>query len=206
MLEFDDAKIGFTHSHTWAAMPAARRGIIKASSSSLTYPGTHPRVEACIRALCELGERDPAETRRFADFPQSGLTTSRLIEWGPGVSLNVKAVCWFVKRDKPIIPLLQPRRLALSEEALCFYATLGKQAYGTGDWAHAETEIVDLSGNDEVYANVIEFHELKRLSDLRLNQYVDTYLQAKRAADEIRSARPKPAPKSKGEDLFGNPE
>ena len=150
MLEFDDAKIGFTHAKTWGALPVARRGVLKSASAHLVYPGTHPRVEACIRALCELGERSPVETRRFADFPQSGLTTSRRIQWGPGVTINVKGVCWHVVEQIPVIPLLQPRKLSLPEEKLSLYARLGQMAYCNGDWAHARTEIVDLSGEDEV--------------------------------------------------------
>lgn len=202
MLEFDDAKIGFTHAHTWAAMPAARRGVIESASSHIVYPGTHPRVEACIRALCELGERDPVETKRFADFPQSGLTTTRQIEWGPGVTIFVKGVCWYVKDGTPIIPLLQPRKLALLEEKLCLYSTLGRQAFCKGDWVIAETEIVDLSGDDEVYASVISQSELKPLAESRVEEYVQTYLEAKKIADKVRSDRPKPKPKPRRDDLF----
>ncbi|NNM78354.1 hypothetical protein HJG53_15795 [Sphingomonas sp. ID1715] len=205
MLEFDEAKIGFTHAHTWAAMPAARRGVIKSTSAHIVFPGTHPRVEACIRALCELGERDPVETKRFADFPQSGLTTSRQIEWGPEVVINVKAVCWYVKDGVPIIPLLQPRKVALLEEKLSLYATLGLQAYCKGDWATGSVEIVDLSGEDEVFATLIPQSDLKPLSETRVDQYVQTYLEAKQIADRVRAERPKQQPKPRGDDLFNRP-
>jgi hypothetical protein len=202
MLEFDDARIGFTHAHTWSAMPVALRGVIEPSSSSLVYPGTHPRVEACIRALCELGKRGPVDAKRFEDYPRSGLTTNRVIEWGPGISISVKAVCWYIRNNVPIIPLLQPRKIPLGEGALSFYATLGAQAYANGDWVKAQVGLVDLSGDDEVYANMIPATELHRLSDPQVAQYVKTYLEAKVRADEIRASRPKPAPKPKGDDLF----
>ncbi len=205
MLEFDDAKIGFTHAKTWAAMPAARRGVIKSSSSQLVYPGTHPRVESCIRALCELGERSPVETKRFADFPQSGLTINRQLEWGPGVTINVKGVCWYVDGQNPIIPLLQPRKLGLADEKLCLYAELGQNAYCNGDWANGRVEIVDVSGEDDVWAEVIEHKDIGQLSENRVREFVDTYLEAKQVADKIRSARPKPATKPRGDDLFDLP-
>lgn len=202
MLAFDDAKIGFTHAHTWAAMPAARRGVIKSSVSHIAYPGTHPRVEACIRALCELGERAPVETKRFEDFPHSGLTINRQIEWAPNVVLSVKGVCWYVIGTTPIIPLLQPRKLALTDEKVCLYATLGRKAYCKGDWSYAQPEVVDLSGDEGVYATVISHADLPALSESRVEEYVDTYLQAKKIVDGVRAARPKPAPKPKGDDLF----
>lgn len=201
LLEFDDAKFGFTHARTWGAMPVARRGVIRSTSSSLVYPGTHPRVEACIKALCELGERALVETKRFEDFPSAGLTTNRVLEWGPGVSITVKAVCWYIKDGVPIIPLLQPRKAGIKEEALSLYASLGSQAYAKGDWVRAKAEVVDLAGEDEVFASVIETADLKVLSDSRIRQYVDTYMQAKKIVDEVRSKRPKPE-KPKGDDLF----
>lgn len=202
LLEFDQVRIGFTHARTWAAMPAARRGVFSSKSSGLMYPGTHPRVEACIRALFELGEQAPVDTKRFEEFPAAGLTTNRAIEWGPGVSINVKAVCWYVKDGVPVIPLLQPRKMAIKEEALSLYARLGVQAYAKGDWVGAKIEIVDLSGEGEVVADVIADHQLGSLSESRIRAYVDTYMQAKKIVDEIRSERPKPMPKPKSDDLL----
>lgn len=202
MLEFDEAKIGFTHAKTWGAMPEARRGIFKSTSAGIIHAGTHPRVEACIRALCELGERAPVETRRFTDFPQSGLTTTKAIEWGPGVTINVRGVCWHIVDSKPIIPLLQPRKAPLPDEKLALYATLGRQAFCTGDWSHGDVELVDISGDDEVYANVVPSYDLGSISDRRIREFVQTYLEAKSIADGIRSSRPKSKEKPKGDDLF----
>lgn len=202
MLEFDEARIGFTHASTWRAMPAARRGVISPSSVDVVYPGTHPRVEKCIRALCELGKRDPVDTKRFEDFPQAGLTTNRTIEWAPGINISVKGVCWFLKEGVPVIPLLQPRKLALPEEALAFYAALGRQAYCKGDWVGAQIEIVDLSGDGEVYATVIPHRDIRPISDEAVRRYVETYLEAKKIVDLVRAERPKPRPKPRGDDLF----
>ena len=202
MLEFDDAKIGFTHAKTWGAMPAARRGVIKSDSAHLVYPGTHPRVAACIKALCELGERAPVETRRFVDFPQSGLTIARKIEWGPEVTITVRGVCWFIQSDIPVIPLLQPRKASLPDEKLCLYATLGRQAFCNGDWSHGNVELVDLSGEDGVYASVIARSDLVEISESRIRDFVQTYREAKSIADDVRAARPKPMLKPKGDDLF----
>jgi hypothetical protein len=203
ILEFDDAKIGFTHATTWAALPAARRGVVKSSSVGLVYPGTHPRVEACIRALCELGERAPVETRRFADYPESGLRPINDIEWAPNVILKVKGVCWYVRDGVPIIPLLQPRKAGLEEHALSLYASLGHQAFCHDDWYNGIVELVDLSGEGPaVNATVIAAHELPSLSPAHIAQAVNTFVEAKVIVDGIRAARPKKPPKSHGPDLF----
>jgi len=205
MLEFDNARIGFTHAYTWGAMPVARRGVFKPDCSHLVYPNTHSRVEACIRALFELGQREPVDTKRFTDFPQSGLTTNRKIEWAPGIEINVKANCWFVKNGLPIIPLLQPRKSALPEESLAFYATLGRQAFCNGDWVGARIEIVDISGADGVYASVIGHSDLIALPDSRVSQFVSTYLEAKKIVDKVRSERPRKPQKAPEPDLYDLP-
>lgn len=202
IMEFDDAKIGFTHSDTWAAMPVARRGVIKSESAHLVYPGTHPRVEACIRALCELGEKAPVETRRFADYPESGLRPVNDIEWAPNVVVKVKGVCWYVRNGIPTIPLLQPRKAGLSEEGMGLYVSLGRQAFCRDDWYDGQMELVDLSGDGEVAARVILDQELPRLSSSQVANFVNTFVEAKAAVDIIRAARPKKPPTRKGPDLF----
>lgn len=202
IMEFDGASIGFTHDRTWNALPAARRGVIK-PTSTIASPGTHSRVENCIRALCVLGESDPVETRRFADFPESGLRSINGIEWGPGVVIKVRGVCWYVRDGRPFIPLLQPRKAPLLEGGLGLYNYLGRQAFCNGDWRRAGLEIIDLSGDDEdVVAHVLSDDDIPILTDGQVAQYVSTYLEAKRQVEAIRVARPKKTPKRKGPDLF----
>lgn len=206
IMEFDDAKIGFTHGPTWAALASSRRGVIKSGSSHLVFPGTHPRVESCIRALCELGERAPQETRRFSDHPDSGLKAMNNIEWAPNVVVKVKGACWYVKDGTPYIPLLQPRKTALAEERLSLYCTLGRRAFCKGDWYNGQIELIDLSGQERaVTASLIYEIDLPTLSDARINQFVGTYLEAKAQVDVIRAARPKKPPKPKSPDLFDTP-
>lgn len=203
IMEFDDAKIGFSHAPTWAAMPEARRGVIKSSSEHIVFGGTHPRVESCIRALCALGEQAPVETRRFADYPDAGLRAINDIEWGPNVIIKVKGVCWYVQNGVPIVPLLQPRKSVLAEERTALYVYLGRQAFCKGDWFRAETEVVDLSGEDKlVSASIIQERDLAALSDSRVKSFVSTFVEAKAAVDVIRAARPKKPSKPKGDDLF----
>jgi hypothetical protein len=202
IMEFDDARIGFTHSDTWAAMPVARRGVVKSESAHVVYPGTHPRVEACIRALCVLGEKEPVETRRFADYPESGLRPVNDIEWAPNVIVKVKGVCWFVRDGVPFIPLLQPRKAGLPEEGMALYVSLGRQAFCRDDWYNGRIELVDLSGEGAVEARVISDHELPVLSSAQVANFVNTFVEAKAAVDVIRAAKPKKPPKPKGPDLF----
>lgn len=203
IMEFDDAKIGFTHAPTWAAMPAAMRGVIKSTSKHLVFAGTHPRVENCIRALCFLGEKNPVETKRFADFPESGLRPVTDIEWGPAVTIKVKGVCWYVRDGTPIIPLLQPRKSGLSDEALALYAALGKQAFCRDDWYNGQIELVDLAGDDDVVtAQVIAESELPALSAAQVALAVATFVEAKAAVDLIRASKPKKPPKPKSPGLF----
>ena len=202
ILEFDDARIGFTHDKTWNSLPVARRGVIK-SDSDVVAPGTHPRVESCVRALCALGERDPVETRRFADYPASGLRPLNDIDWGPNVTLKVKGVCWFVRDGQATIPLLQPRKAPLSEGGLGLYGALARQAFCNGDWRRAAIELIDLSGEDEdVFAQVFYDKDIPRLSEEQIAQYVLTFVEAKLQVDVIRASRPKKPPKPKGPDLF----
>lgn len=209
IMEFDDAKIGFTHAPTWEAMPVARRGVIKSSSAHLVYPGTHPRVEKCIRALCELGEAAPIEARRFADYPDSGLRPINDIEWAPNVTIKVKGVCWYIRDGVPIIPLLQPRKAGLSEQEMSLYVYLGRQAFCKDDWYKGKIELVDLAGGDElVTATPILDHELPTLSASHVTCCVNTYVEAKAAVDAVRAARPKKPSKPRGRDLFdpGSPD
>lgn len=203
IMEFDEVTITFTHARTWAALPVALRGVISSTSSTLAFPGTHPRVENCIRALCVLGESKPAETHRFSDHPDSGLKSTSVIDWSPTVKVKVKGVCWYIRNGVPMIPLLQPRKTALSDERLSCYITLGRQAFCQGDWYNAQTEVIDLSGDEKVVtATVISEKDLPALSDQQIERFMTTYLDAKAQVDTIRASRPKKPPKPSGPDLF----
>lgn len=202
IMEFDGAKISFTHDKTWQALPVARRGVI-APTSSVVAIGTHPRIEACIRALCVLGQGDPVETRRFAEFPESGLRPINYIEWGPGVTLKVKGVCWYVKDGRAYIPILQPRKAPLSESAMALYIALARQAFCNGDWRRAAIELIDLSGEEGIVAAQALYEtDVLQLTEAQIAQYVSTYIEAKAQVDIIRASRPKKSPKSKTMDLF----
>jgi hypothetical protein len=190
--QFDDRKFGFNHNRTWASMPEALRGVLDQDAVARSLSNEHPRIRRCIAALCELGRTVKLETRRFVDFPASGLRTIAPIAWDPDVSVRVKGCCWYVKDGKTVIPLLQPRMVPLEAERLQVYLRLGRQAFCQGDWVDATLALVDLSGNgDHVEATLIDESEIGLASDAVLLSYVKTFVEAKKAADRKRAQRPK---------------
>jgi hypothetical protein len=146
------------------------------------------------------------EARRFSDFPEARLKPINDIEWGPGVTIKVRGVCWFVRDDRAVIPLLQPRKKGLSEGGLALYSALGRQAHCKGDWREALIDLIDLSGDDEeVVAQPIYDSDLPKLNERMIAQYITTYVAAKERADVLRAAKPKRPPKPKDRGLFDPP-
>jgi len=201
--EFDDADFGFNHNQTWAAMPAALRGELKSTAVATSFSRTPIRVQQCIVALCELGEIYPKATLKFADFPASGLKSVEVIDWDPEVGVRVRASCWYVERGRTIIPILQPRKQGLEGERLAIYVRLAEQAYRQGDWIDAVIELIDLSGEGTVSAHIVDRSTLPAVSDARLTEYVQTFVQAKRVADAQRRLREKAPVKLPLAELLG---
>lgn len=65
IMEFDGRPFGFNHDRTWAAMPWALRGVFDPRSVEASLHDVHPRVKACIVALCKFGRSSPLETKAF---------------------------------------------------------------------------------------------------------------------------------------------
>ena len=192
---FDDRDFGFNHNQTWAALPKALRGVFDPAAVAVSFQKAPLRVQRCIVALCELGVLDPRDTKSFSDFPEAGLRTVHSIDWDPEVRVRVKASCWYVRGGCPIIPVIQPRKLALDPERLAVYLRLVRQAYCQGDWVDAMEELIDLSGDgDSVTAAVVPSDSLPRVSDATIVRYVQTFVRAKKLADKVRSEREKAAP------------
>lgn len=189
---FDDREFGFNHNQTWSAMAAALRGVLKPDSVASSYASAPTRVRNCIKALCELGQAQPLETRRFVDFPDAGLKAVEMIEWDPEVAVRVKATCWYVADGKAHIPLLQPRKAQLDEERLAIYVELGRQAYCQGDWFSAVADLVDLSGDGPVVeARFVDISGLPAVAPRRIREFIETFIQAKKLADISRAKKPK---------------
>ena len=129
---------------------------------------------------------------RFQDFPEAGMKTITSIDWDPDVRVRVKATCWYVEEGQVIIPALQPRKTALSEEKLGIYRRLIRQAYCQGDWVDARDQIIDLSGDGEsVVARILRIEDIPLATDRLAARYVKTFVEAKRTADKFRAAKPK---------------
>lgn len=189
---FDDRDFGFNHNQTWAAMPAALRGTLDPAGVEKSFSRTPIRVQRCIVALCHLGKAEPRDTKKFADYPDAGVKTVEWIDWDPEVRVRVKATCWYVAGSRVVIPVLQPRKAALDPERLAVYVRLVRQAYCQGDWIDALVELLDLSGDgDEVSAHPIDIASLPHVSDSRIAQYVQTFVEAKKRADAKRALREK---------------
>lgn len=191
--EFDDRDFGFNHNQTWMALPLALRGELKASSVAASFSKTPKRIQRCITALCELGERSPLKTMRFADYPEAGLKSVKSIDWDPAVRVRVKATCWYVRGEQAVIPILQPRKAALDLERLAIYVHLARRAYCQGDWVNAAIQLIDLSGEDDsdVTARFVDLSVLPLLDDRLIREYVQTFVEAKKMADKKRADRPK---------------
>jgi len=192
--EFDDRDFGFNHNQTWASLPLALRGVLRPESVEGSFKMAPPRVQKCIVALCELGLRSPRETMRFVDHPGAGLRAVESIDWDPEVRVRVKGSCWYMREDTPVIPMLQPRKAALELERLSVYMLLARRAYCQGDWVDADLDLIDLSGDEPVSASVIAARDLAGVPEMTVNEYVHTFVAAKRKADHLRTEREKIAP------------
>ncbi len=201
--EFDDREFGFNHNQTWAAMPSALKGVLKADRVAGTFSKAPKRVQDCIVALCRLGEKNPLNTLQFKDFPSAGIRTRQSIEWDPTVTIRVMGSCWYVTNDTAIIPLLQPRKIPLSDLRLSVYRYLGQKAYCNGDWSAAQTALIDLSGDGPVTARFVDVGALPEVSERDVREFVETFIKAKQMADQVRRTREKPlAPLPMGELLM----
>lgn len=189
---FDDQDFGFNHNQTWHALPYALRGELKADAVSKSFSKTPKRVQKCIVALCDLGAKAPKNTMRFTDYPDAGLRNVQSIDWDPEIRVRVKASCWYVVGSKVVIPVLQPRKAALDRERLAVYLRLVRQAYCQGDWLEAAIDLIDMSGDDlAVTARSVELSTLPQISDRLINEYVQTFVEAKKLADAKRAEKPK---------------
>lgn len=201
---FDDRSFGFSHAPTWAAMPAALRGVINPASVPHSFGRKPKRIIRCIQALCELGRERPRETRRFSDFPESGLGHTISIDWGPNVTVRVKGSCWYIENGRPVLPILQPRKKALDDSRLGMYVRLAKQAYCQGDWLNAEIETIDLSGDDEAVVAVTRREkDICLASNDEIALFVNTYIEAKKLVDAKKGNSPRPERPSPMDELFG---
>lgn len=103
-----------------------------------------------------------------------------------------------------VLPVLQPRKDALSSEQLGVYLRLVRQAYCQGDWVDAAVEIIDLSGDDgEVVAFPWDQSTIVPANDTVLARYVKTFTEAKKLADEKRKTRPAKKVKLPLDELLG---
>jgi hypothetical protein len=202
--QFDDRDFGFNHNQTWAALPFALRGKLAPQAVANSFTKAPIRVQRCITALCELGYANPLQTMRFQDFPEAGIRTVTSINWDPEVQVRVKATCWYVVGGQVVIPVLQPRKAALSPERLGLYRRLVQQAYCQGDWVDAQPEIIDLSGDGEsVVATILSGKAIPFIDDNLTARYVQTFVAAKKLADKVRASRTKAKTPVPMADLLG---
>lgn len=190
--KFDGIRVGFSHERTWSSMPYALQGKFSADAVLKQLGGAHPRVAASIAALCDLGERRPVETFKFADHPGAGLKEVQGLRLGPEVTILAKASCWYMRGDVPVIPVLQPRLTALVPNKMGFYASLARRAFCQGDWVDAVVEVVDLSERDldgTVFAKVFDETDLELASDSDLNAFLATYVEAQKLAVALRARK-----------------
>jgi hypothetical protein len=189
---FDDDDFGFNHNRTWATLPAALQGTLDPQSVAASLLHVPARVRRCITALCEAGRRNPVQTFKFRDFPSAGLKESTSIDWDPAIKVKVKASCWYMENDRPIIPALQPRKEPLSRLQLSAYFRLIRQAYLQGDWVDGQPRIYDLSGQAECpVVSVIDESMVPSITDSELALLVSTFVEAKRMADVKRTEKKK---------------
>jgi hypothetical protein len=191
ILMFDDRKFGFSHDKTWAAMPAALRGLLRAERVRSQLGNLPTRVASAIATLCALGEERPVDTYAFHDHPGAGLRHVEGLLVGPGVTVRARASCWYVRSGIPVIPILQPRKAELGTSKLGMYAALARRAFCKRDWTHAEVEIVDLSGDDGD-RRVLTEAELRLPSEEELNGFISTYVEAQAIAAGVRANRAAP--------------
>jgi hypothetical protein len=199
-MEFDTGGFGMRHDFTWDVLSSCLQGVFEPEAVKRSLTAHPKRIANCVTALCYLGKQRPVPAKSFADFPEARMKTISMMEWGPNVLVRAKASCWYVDEGgQAVIPLLQPRKAALSREKLAVYLALGRQAYCRGDWARARTELIDLSGDDRdgVHAIVTPEASLPNVSDDLLQEYMHTYVAGKKIADQAKQPRPK-KPRDRG--------
>lgn len=211
IVKFDGLQIGFSHSRTWAAMPAALQGVLRPEDVRRQLGSAHPRVAKTIAALCRLGTERPVRTYDLSDHPNAGIRPVEGLRIGPDVVVVAKASCWFVRDGRAVIPLLQPRLADVGLEKLAYYAALGRRAFCRGDWIDAAIELIDLSGGEnekEAHARVITEEELPDVDEERLIALLQTFVEAQAEAAKVRASREKKdQPKRTSQlALFGEPE
>lgn len=199
IMKFDDRNFGFSHDRTWLCLPDSLKGKFTADAVLRQFSSrTHPRIAATIAGLCDLGAGQPRDTYRFRDFKDAGLNEVQGLKYGPEVTILARASCWYVENGVIRIPILQPRTDALTLPKLGIYAALARKAYCRDVWRDAEIEVIDLSEKDsdgKVVARVLTPDVIPLASDDEVGVLLDTYLEAKRAADKIRAERgPKKKP------------
>lgn len=190
--QFDDKDFAFSHDRTWNTLPVARTGAFKASVAKEQLSTLNSRIKNCIVALCELGESDPVSTRRFADFPGAGLRDCEGLEFGD-IIIKARATCWYNRGDEIVIPILQPRMLALDSYRLGVYANLVRMAYCQGPWEKAQLEMIDLSGESKepVFAKVLTPTDIDTVSPSDTAAFVRSYLRGLEMAQSARAAKAK---------------
>ena len=193
IVKFDGKKLFFSHDRTWACTGAALSGRFPAESVLAQFARVHPRVAKSIAAICELGQSAPRSIMQFRDHPGARMREVEPLRFGPDVSIMVKATCWYVEDGRPVLPILQPRADGLSPRKLAVYAALARRAYCRGAWLNAEIEIVDLSQSDKdgtVVAEAIRASSLPPISEDQLNAFLQTYVEGRIMAEEIRATYP----------------
>lgn len=191
ILMFDDRKFGFSHDQTWAAMPGALRGVLRADRVKVQLGNLPARVASAISTLCRIGEERPVMTHSLREHPGAGLKEVEGLLVGPEVMIRARASCWYVRSGVPVIPILQPRKADLGELKLSMYAALARRAFCKGDWDQAEVEVIDLSGDDGD-RRIISEKSLDLPGDGDLNQFIATYVEAQAIAASARAARGTP--------------
>ncbi len=188
ILTFDDRKFGFSHEKTWAAMPAALRGVLDPDRVMESLGAMPARVASAIASLCRIGIERPVTTHRLRDHPGAGLKEVEGLRVGPAVTIRAKATCWYVRAETPVLPILQPRKAHLGEFKLGMYAGMVRRAYCKGPWRRAITEVIDLSGDDGS-RRVLTEEDLSLPTDDELNEFIGTYVEAQAIAAAVRAKR-----------------
>lgn len=90
------------------------------------------------------------------------------------------------------IPLLQPRKDAISDARLAVYLELAKMAYCVDDWNDAQIDLIDLSSDEEeCNATLLDVQVLPKITDRDVRAFVETFVQAKSIADKMKSKKVK---------------
>lgn len=189
ILNLDADSFGFSHDRTWNSMPAALTGKFTRKSAFDSLAHVHPRIRESVATLCDIGHSEPRDTRAFSAFPSAGIRPVQGLRISEECVIRAKATCWYVEKDIPVIPILQPRKAQFQDIQLARYCALARKAFCNGDWSAAQIGLVDLAGGDGSYSLLSE-HELPAVDDDALNEFVATYLQGFEMAKETRAAYP----------------